>query len=176
MWPKHITNMMEVTVATMIGFITVDFTNKFNLPILNALLNVTVGQRFDYNDPKLISLIERMTNWMKRVTNLAAVLVLVVPTLFKIFPKFLDYNQTLDTSHEILDMMKETIREHEESIDPNEPRDFTDKALIEIKGTTDRASSFSMIEHNCQKIVSVVSSNLNTSHEPKIWRKNEKVA
>ena len=73
-----------------------------------------------------------MTNWMKRVTNPAAVLVLAVPWLFKIFPKFLEYNQTLDTSHEMLDRMKETIREHEETIDLNEPRDFTDKALIEI--------------------------------------------
>ena len=35
-----------------------DFTNKFNLPILNALWNVTVGQRFDYENPKLISLID----------------------------------------------------------------------------------------------------------------------
>ena len=33
----------------------------------------------------------------------------------------------------MLDRMKETIREHEETIDLNEPRDFTDKALIEIK-------------------------------------------
>ena len=77
----------------------VDLADKFNLPILNALWNVTVGQRFDYNDPKLTSLLEKMTNWMKRVTNPAAVLVLIVPWLFKIFPKFLEYNQTLDTSH-----------------------------------------------------------------------------
>ena len=120
----------------------VDLADKFNLPILNALWNVTVGQRFDYNDPKLTSLLEKMTNWMKRVTNPAAVLVFVVPWLFRIFPKFLEYNQTLDTSHEMLDRMKETIREHEETIDLNEPRDFTDKALIEIKKTTDPSSSF----------------------------------
>ena len=120
----------------------VDLADKFNLPILNALWNVTVGQRFDYNDPKLTSLLEKMANWMKRVTNPAAVLFLAVPWLFKIFPKFLEYNQTLDTSHEMLDRMKETIREHEETIDLNEPRDFTDKALIEIKKTTDPSSSF----------------------------------
>ena len=41
-----------------------------------------------------------------------------------------------------LDMMKQTIKEHEETLDPNEPRDFTDKALVEIKGTTDPSSSF----------------------------------
>ena len=47
---------------------------------------------------------------MKRVTNPAAVRVLVVPWLFRIFPKFLEYNQTLDTSQEMLDRMKETIK------------------------------------------------------------------
>ena len=40
----------------------VDLADKFNLPILNALWNVTVGQRFDYNDPKLTSLLEKMAN------------------------------------------------------------------------------------------------------------------
>jgi len=49
-----------------------DFINKFNLPILNALWNVTVGQRFDYDDPKLMSIIERLTNWFKRVANPSA--------------------------------------------------------------------------------------------------------
>ena len=90
----------------------------------------------------MTSLLEKMANWMKRVTNPAAVLFLAVPWLFKIFPKFLEYNQTLDTSHEMLDRMKETIREHEETIDLNEPRDFTDKALIEMRKTTDPSSSF----------------------------------
>ena len=42
----------------------------------------------------------------------------------------------------MLDRMKETIREHEDTIDLNEPRDFTDKALIEIKKTTVPSSSF----------------------------------
>ena len=119
-----------------------DFINKFNLPILNALWNVTVGQRFDYNDPELVSLIERVTNWFKRVAHPASVLVLVFPALFKRFPKLLEYNETLDISHDVLDMITKTIGEHEETIDHNEPRDFTDKALTEIKNTTDPTSSF----------------------------------
>merc|ERR1712212_90334 len=119
-----------------------DFINKFNLPILNALWNVTVGQRFDYNDPKLTSIIERLTKWFKRQAHPASFLVLVYPRLFKLFPKFLDYNQSVDTSHDILDMIKETVKEHEETIDPNEPRDFTDKSLAEIMRTTDPSSSF----------------------------------
>ena len=42
-----------------------DFISKFNLPVVNALWNVTAGHRFEYNDPKLISMIQvklRYTN------------------------------------------------------------------------------------------------------------------
>ena len=35
-----------------------DFISKFNLPVVNALWNVTAGHRFEYNDPKLISMIQ----------------------------------------------------------------------------------------------------------------------
>ena len=38
-----------------------DFINKLNLPILNALWRVTVGERFDYDDPKLLSIVHRLT-------------------------------------------------------------------------------------------------------------------
>ena len=68
------------------------FDNNFNLPILNALWNVTVGQRFDYNDPKLISIIERLT---KRQAHPASFLVLIYPRIFKLFPKFLEYLQPI---------------------------------------------------------------------------------
>jgi hypothetical protein len=39
-------------------------------------------------------------------------------------------------------LMEQKVVEHEATIDYNEPRDFIDKVLIEIKQTTDPASSF----------------------------------
>ena len=39
----------------------IDFMNKLNLPILNALWKVTVGEKFDYDDKKLVDIVKRLT-------------------------------------------------------------------------------------------------------------------
>ena len=37
----------------------IDFGTNLNLPIINALWRITVGEKFDYNDPKLLDLCSR---------------------------------------------------------------------------------------------------------------------
>ena len=39
----------------------IDFMNKLNLPILNALWKVTVGEKLDYEDKRLIDIVKRLT-------------------------------------------------------------------------------------------------------------------
>ena len=39
----------------------IDFAHRLNLPILNALWHVTVGERFRYDNPKLADIVERLT-------------------------------------------------------------------------------------------------------------------
>jgi cytochrome P450 len=43
---------------------------------------------------------------------------------------------------EIKQLMESKVAEHEATIDYNEPRDFIDKYLIEMRATTDPNSSF----------------------------------
>ena len=119
-----------------------DFLNKFNLPVLNALWKVTVGQRFSYDDPKLISVIERLTQLFKRAGEPKYTMPLVFPWVTKMFPKFMERDQSIKVNHDIMNMMRESVDEHEETLDPNEPRDFTDKVLMEISKTTDPSSSY----------------------------------
>ena len=119
-----------------------DFINQFNLPILNALWRVTVGERFDYDDPKLISIIERLTEMFKRLGRPENVITICFPWINKIFPTFLEKDKSLKTNHDILNLMFESIKQHQETLDQNDPRDFTDKVLIEIEKTTDKTSSF----------------------------------
>jgi len=105
----------------------------------------------------LISIIERLTNVFKRLARPENVVHLVLPWVSKIYPKFLERDQTLAVTHDIINLMRSSIKEHEETLDPNEPRDFTDKivttvdefihnmfvqVLIEIGKTTDSTSSF----------------------------------
>jgi len=119
-----------------------DFINQFNLPILNALWRITVGERFDYDDPKLLSIIERLTELFQRVGRPENVITICFPLIKKIFPTFLESDKSLKINHDIMNLMFESIKQHQETLDPNEPRDFTDKVLIEIGNTTDKTSSF----------------------------------
>ena len=119
-----------------------DFINQFNLPILNALWKVTVGERFEYDDPKLVSIITRLTEFSKRLGRPENLLVICFPFIFKLFPSFLDRDKSVEISNDIMNLMFKSIKDHQETLDPNEPRDFTDKFLIEIQNTNDKTSSF----------------------------------
>ena len=119
-----------------------DFINQFNLPILNALWKVTVGERFEYDDPRLMSIIERLTDMFKRIGKPENVITLCFPWINKIFPSFMERDKSIKTNHDIMNLMFESIKHHQQTLDPNEPRDFTDKVLIEIQQTTDETSSF----------------------------------
>ena len=83
-----------------------------------------------------------MTMMFKRSGRPTSVLTRAFPWITKIFPKFMDRHKTMTLNRDVLDLMEESIEEHEESLDVNDPRDFTDKVLIEIGRTTDPLSSF----------------------------------
>ena len=86
-------------------------------------------------------------------------------TKFRIFPKLFNYHETVKVQHDVLELIRKNVEEHEETIDHNEPRDFTDKVktfnrfmhsndeiskcylihfqtLTEIDKTSDPSSSF----------------------------------
>ena len=42
----------------------------------------------------------------------------------------------------MMELMMESVKQHQETLDINAPRDFTDTMLIEIQKTTDPSSSF----------------------------------
>ena len=144
-----------------------DFINQFNLPILNALWRLTVGERFEYDDPKLMSIVHRLTESFKRFGRPESIMIFTFPWMTKLWPGFMQRDQTLRSdiiiiiilgvnfrnsecclkhhfriNHDIMDLMSESIDKHLETLDMNAPRDFTDTVLIEIKKTTDPESSF----------------------------------
>ncbi len=60
-----------------------DMAAQFNLPILNALWRITVGDRFEYTDPQLLDIIHRMGEFFKKLGNPAAFLALAFPWIFQ---------------------------------------------------------------------------------------------
>ena len=61
-----------------------DIAGKFNLPIVNALWRVTVGEHFEYDNPVLVDLMSRMGDFLKRVGRPEAVLIISFPWIPKI--------------------------------------------------------------------------------------------
>ena len=125
----------------------IDMAGKLNLPILNALWKITVGQRFDYNDPKLTRIIAQLTEFFQRVgASPKQLIYLSFPRIAKLLgwiaPNVLERGKTIAINREIMALMHGTVRDHEETLDVNEPRDFTDSVLLEIMRTTDPSSSF----------------------------------
>ena len=108
----------------------IDMAGKLNLPILNALWKITVGQRFDYDDPQLTRIITQLTEFFQRIgTNPQQLIALSFPRIAKLLgwiaPNVLERGKTIAINQEIMALMHATVRDHEESIDANEPRDFT---------------------------------------------------
>lgn len=93
-----------------------DFNNKFNLPILNALWRVTVGERFDYDSPKLLSILQRLTETVERSGKPEAMILIAFPWIKRINPKAFGRDETLSVLHDIQVLITERIRQHQETL------------------------------------------------------------
>ena len=122
----------------------VDFAHRLNLPILNALWHVTVGERFSYDNPKLADIVERLTETFKIFASPNQAVLTSYPWLMYIpgARLFFQWERAHKVLTEVSDMMEENIIKHKETIDVNAPRDFIDMMLIEIENTEDPTSSF----------------------------------
>ena len=119
-----------------------DFHQNLMLPILNALWKITVGERFDYDNARLLDINHRLSETFKIFGDPAQMIIAAYPWLLKIYPSLLRYDYILETVPYIIDLVEENIQKHKDSLDKNAPRDFIDMMLIEIENTSDTKSSF----------------------------------
>merc|ERR1719461_2779256 len=86
-----------------------DFINQLNLPILNALWRVTVGERFEYDNPRLLSIVRRLTEAFEIFGNPSQALLIAYPWLAKIIPSFFQKERTDRVFMDVADLMLENI-------------------------------------------------------------------
>ena len=109
---------------------------------MNVLWRLLTGEKFDYESEKLQSLVNRLTLMFQRYGRPSAFLNVAFPWISKIYPKSLNRHESVNVSHDILDLMRQKVEEHKETLDIDDPRDVIDKVLIEINNTTDTNSSY----------------------------------
>ena len=121
-----------------------DIAHRLNLPILNALWKMTVGERFDYDDSRLLNLCQKSSECFKMFVSTKQAIIYNYPWVEKIpgASRVFDFQIMRRTLHQLVDLMQEAIVQHQQTLDPSAPRDYTDVVLAEIQNTTDPSSSF----------------------------------
>ncbi|KAM4840190.1 cytochrome P450 2C5-like isoform X1 [Urocitellus parryii] len=96
----------------------------------NVICSIIFKNRFDYQDPDFLTLVKKLNENVRILSSAWA-------QVYNNFPALIDY---LPGSHHILfknidyiiNYILEKVKEHEESLDVNDPRDFIDCFLIKM--------------------------------------------
>ena len=79
----------------------VDLAGKFNLPVLNVLWRVTVGESFEYSDQRLQDILHNMGELFKKLANPTSIFAVTYPWLFKIFPNLFQRQLDIKVNRDI---------------------------------------------------------------------------
>ena len=106
----------------------------FALPVPNVLWNMVVGQSFSREDAGIQKLLDLNTFLFSSEIFMIA---LHAPWIRHVLPSVSGYNKWLEGVNGIKDRIRMEIQEHEATLDVDNPRDFIDTYLIEMKNNPD---------------------------------------
>ena len=106
----------------------------FLIPILNVLWRIVAGERYDYKDQKMKTLMQMLEKYMLETKLLQPNITRFLPFLAKMFPNLEGSVEGLKGEPgDIRHFLSETIQHHKDTLDANNIRDFIDAYLIEMK-------------------------------------------
>jgi len=111
----------------------IDTEKSFNCAALNIIWNLTAGQRFSYNDPKMRPLVKFTEDFMGLAKEVLTKPFGAIP-LLRFIPPYREIFKRLSQSQQEFDAwLGDTIREHKETLDADCPRDLIDMFLLEAE-------------------------------------------
>ena len=105
-----------------------EISPKFSLPLINILWRLASSEQFEYDDPKLVEMLEKVTLLFQVVNSPEDKILVAFPWMGKFAPlrRLLKRDKCLATFKDILSMMEKSILDHELTLDTNMPRDLID--------------------------------------------------
>jgi len=121
-----------------------DFGKLFNIPTVNALWTITTGERIEYSNNTIHTMTENLHTVFSNMTSNNTALIYAHPWLLNVpfVPQLLGWPNFVASVRYLINKMKQEVARHKENIDADDPKDYTDKMLVEIQNTKDSSSTF----------------------------------
>ena len=105
-----------------------EISPKFSLPLINILWRLASSEQFEYDDPQLVEMLQKVTLLFQVTNSPEDKILLAFPWMGKFPPlrRLLKREKCLAIFGEILSMMGKSISDHEITLDSNMPRDLID--------------------------------------------------
>ena len=105
-----------------------EISPKFSLPLINILWRLASSEQFEYDDPQLVEMLEKVTALFQVTNSPEDKILLGFPWMGKFPPlrRLLKREKSLVIFGDILSMMKKSILDHEITLDTSMPRDLID--------------------------------------------------
>ena len=114
-------------------------TTDFNIPIINILMQLAASTRFTKEDSEGIELVEKVNYLFNKGLRNA-----ILPMwINKMFPTLTGYKERVKVFNDQKTYIMEIIEEHKKSICKDNPRDFIDVYLMEMKNPQQNEGEFS---------------------------------
>uniref|UniRef100_A0A8C5ZSX6 unspecific monooxygenase n=1 Tax=Marmota marmota marmota TaxID=9994 RepID=A0A8C5ZSX6_MARMA len=127
----------------------------------NVICSIIFQKRFDYKDQNFLNLMEKFNENLRLLSS---------PWIqvYNIFPALMDYlpgsqNTIIKNFDYIRSYVLEKIKEHQESLDVNNPRDFIDCFLIKMKEGKDNQQTEFTIENLLNTVTDVFGAGTETT-------------
>ncbi|MEE6511492.1 hypothetical protein FKM82_018045 [Ascaphus truei] len=116
-----------------------DPTYLLSLAVSNVICSIVFGDRYDYEDEKFLSMLTLMKESFNILTSPWA-------QIFNLFPGFLkhmpgSHNKLFSNFRRLKAYVMEKVKEHENTLDENCPRDYIDCFLIKMQQEKDNPNT-----------------------------------
>ena len=117
----------------------VNLTNKFNVLVINSLWKIIGGKRFNYSDEKFNNLINYVNKGFSALAPTPRLAMLFLfPFMRNWAPKLTGFEDIKKGYHGMFTFLENEVAKHQENLDLDNPKDFIDAYLVEMKKKEDR--------------------------------------
>ena len=117
-----------------------EISRKFSLPLINVLWRLASSEQFEYDDPKLVEILQKVTLLFQVSNSPQQKILFAFPWMGKFPPlrRLLKRDKTLAIRADVTSMMEKSISDHELVLDTSMPRDLIDMVGKCIKQNKNR--------------------------------------